>query len=243
MLDNPAWWALNSLHKDFAQGTDQAKRYRKGFLPFIACTTDEEGIPADALDGLAPWTEAGEVFYIIGRLPVLPNGWTMEFELPCAQMMLPAQPNPNTATPVAAAQTPPITAANTAPTPIETLGANNATEMFDLINSIQPGYYNINTRQLGNYYGIRHQKKLIAMAGERIQFPGFSELSAICTDPSYTGRGYAQYLITHICRKQIASNITPFLHVALTNQRAIKLYEHMGFRHRREISFWRCRKD
>jgi GNAT superfamily N-acetyltransferase len=257
MLDNPAWWALNSLHKDFARGTDQAKRYLKGFLPFIACAIDEKGIPADALDELTPWTEPGEVFYIIGRLPVLPKGWTMEFELPCAQMVLPAQPNPaattaiNTkapsptnTTPVAAATpTPPITAANTAPTPIETLGANNATEMFDLINSIQPGYYNINTRQLGNYYGIHHQKKLVAMAGERIQFPGFSELSAICTDPSYTGRGYAQQLITHICRKQIAANITPFLHVALSNQRAIKLYEHMGFRHRREISFWRCRKD
>ena len=219
MLDNPAWWALNSLHKDFAQGTDRAKRYRKGFLPFIAC--------ADALDDLAPWIEPGEVFYIIGRLPELPNGWTMEFELPCTQMILPAQPNP-----VAAAQTPPI----------ETLGSDNATEMFDLINSIQPGYYNINTRQLGNYYGIRRQGRLIAMAGERLRIPGFSELSAICTDPSYTGRGYAQQLITHICRELTASNITPFLHTALTNHRAIKLYEHLGFHHRREISFWRCKK-
>jgi ribosomal protein S18 acetylase RimI-like enzyme len=232
MLDNPAWWALNTLHKDFAQGTDHAKRYRKGFLPFLAC--------ADTLDDLDPWIEPGEVFYIIGRLPVLPKGWTMEFELPCAQMILPAtaaikspaQPDPNIAKPAAAVQNPPI----------ETLGPSNATEMFDLINNIQPGYYHINTRQLGNYYGIRHKKKLVAMAGERIQFPGFSELSAICTDPSYTGRGYAQHLITHICRKQAASNITPFLHVALTNQRAIKLYEHMGFRHRREISFWRCKK-
>jgi len=233
MLDNPAWWALNTLHKDFALGTDHAKRYRKGFLPFIGC--------ADTFDDLAPWIEPGEIFYIIRRLPILPKGWTTEFELPCAQMILPAnaatksptQPNPNIAKSIAAAAPPP---------PIETLGPSNATEMFDLINSIQPGYYNINTRQLGNYYGIRHQKKLVAMAGERIQFPGFSELSAICTDPSYTGRGYAQHLITHICRKHAASNITPFLHVALTNQRAIKLYEHMGFHHRREISFWRCKK-
>jgi len=218
MLDNPAWWALNTLHKDFARGTDHAKRYRKGFLPFIACT--------DTLDDLVPWIEPGEVFYIIGRLPALPKGWTMEFELPCAQMVLSALPNsPLMGLP-----------------PIEILGPDNATEMFDLINSIQPGYYNINTRQLGNYYGIRQQGRLVAMAGERMQFPGFSELSAICTDPSYTGRGYAQHLITHICREQAASNITPFLHTALTNQRAIKLYEHLGFRRRREISFWRCKK-
>jgi len=235
MLDNPAWWALNTLHKDFAQGTDRAKRYRKGFLPFIAFT--------DTPDDLNHLIEPGEVFFIIGQLPPLPKNWTMEFELPCAQMILstqpiPAQPNPN---PLAATPSPsPITATQTPL--IETLGPSNATEMFDLINSIQPGYYNINTRQLGNYYGIRQQSSLVAMAGERMQFPGFSELSAICTDPSYTGRGYAQHLITHICREQIASNITPFLHVSLANTRAIKLYEHLGFRHRREISFWRCKK-
>src|ERR1700754_922183 len=184
MLDNPAWWALNTLHKDFAQGTDRAKRYRKGFLPFIACT--------DTPDDLGDLMEPGEIFYIIGCLPALPKGWTMEFELPCAQMILPSQSNPATIQPnttPAAAPSPsdpkPLVAA-TPPPPIETLGPSNATEMFDLINSIQPGYYNINTRQLGNYYGIRDEKKLVAMAGERMQFTGFSELSAICTDPSYT---------------------------------------------------------
>ncbi|WP_431217612.1 GNAT family N-acetyltransferase [Puia sp. P3] len=38
------------------------------------------------------------------------------------------------------------------------------------------------------------------------------------------------------------AGVTTYLHVALTNKRAIRLYEHLGFRHRREISFWRCRK-
>src|ERR1700744_3730440 len=94
MLDNPAWWALNTLHKDFSQGTDRAKRYRKGFLPFIACI--------DSPDALIQLIEPGEVFYIIGRLPVLPKGWAMEFELPCAQMILPA--TAATTTPVATAQ-------------------------------------------------------------------------------------------------------------------------------------------
>jgi predicted GNAT family acetyltransferase len=114
--------------------------------------------------------------------------------------------------------------------------------MFDLINSIQPGYYNIDTPLLGRYYGIRRQGRLIAMAGERMRIPGFSELSAICTDPAHTGHGYAQRLIVHLCQALRAATTTPFLHVALSNQRAISLYEHLGFQHRREISFWRCRK-
>ncbi len=235
MLDNPAWWALNSLHKNFARGTDRARRYRKGILPFIACPTDEEGVPADALDDLAPWMEPGEVFYIIGRLPVLPKGWTTEFELPCAQMILPASTSSTSPT-----STPVITPPE--PPEIELLGEPNATEMFNLINGIQPGYYNVDTHLLGNYYGIHQQGRLVAMAGERMRVPGFSELSAICTDPAYTGRGYAQLLIAHICRELFAADVVPFLHVALSNQRAIRLYEHMGFQHQREISFWRCRK-
>jgi GNAT superfamily N-acetyltransferase len=226
MLDNPAWWALNSLHKDFALGTDQARRYRKAILPFIAYRTDKDGVPADVLDDLDPWIEPGETFYIIGRLPILPKGWITEFELPCAQMVLPAPSPATTPTPLA----------------IEPLGHHNATEMFELINRIQPGYYNIDTRLLGNYYGIRQQGRLIAMAGERVRIPGFSELSAICTDPAYTGLGYAQQLIAHIGSELFAADVVPFLHVALSNQRAIRLYEHMGFQHRREISFWRCRK-
>jgi len=275
MLDNPAWWALNSLQSEFAEGASRAKRYRKGILPFIACVAETEDLPADALDELDVWMEKGEVFYIIGRLPVLPNHWVMEFELPCAQMVLPEKAGGTMQRAIGAAGTSGEQGANGAqgaggpvrgasgaegpggpmgrakeantratkpPPAIELLGEANSAEMYDLISRIQPGYYNIDTRLLGNYYGIRQEGRLVAMAGERMRLTGFTELSAICTDPGYTGLGYAQLLIAHICDIHFREGINSMLHVALSNERAIRLYEHMGFRHRREISFWRCRK-
>jgi predicted GNAT family acetyltransferase len=71
---------------------------------------------------------------------------------------------------------------------------------------------------------------------------GYSELSAVCTHPVHTGRKYAQHLIVHICRLYHSAGIHPFLHTAKANTRAIRLYEHLGFTHRRDISFWRIRK-
>ena len=230
MLDNPAWWALNSYHASFALGSDLAKRYRPGVLPFAACRSATQ----NCMDKLDPLITTGESFYLIGDLPPLSPIWVMELELPCAQLIGPKE----------------ITVPEDIP--MYLLGEADKDEMYELINSMQPGYYNRDTRLLGEYYGIRQDGRLVSMAGERMRLsatsgdsPGsgrYSELSAICTHPQYTGRQYAQRLIARLCRMQLESGITPFLHVAKSNTRAIRLYEHLGFTHRREISFSRIRK-
>jgi ribosomal protein S18 acetylase RimI-like enzyme len=220
LLDNPPWSALTTVHSPFAQGTPEAKRYRPGILPFAAFSG--EGRAAD----LDPFIAAGETFYLIGALPPLPAHWTLELELPCAQLLAPenlhCMPQPTEA--------------------ITLLTDADQADMYALISSIQPGYYLPDTPQLGDYCGIRRNGRLIAMAGERMRLTGFSELSAICTHPDYIGHGYAQQLIAWLCRRQHAAGITPFLHVSLANERALRLYIHLGFRHRREIVFSRLRK-
>ncbi|CAL1518766.1 GNAT family N-acetyltransferase [Chitinophaga sp. MM2321] len=225
ILDNPAWGSLISEHKHFAEGTDRVKRYRNSIVPFVACRDAGE----DSMEDINPWISAGESFYIIGELPVLPKDWKVESELPCAQMLL----TPGWSLPLPEEDD--VT--------ISLLGDADATAMYELINSVQPGYYNPDTRLLGTYYGIRQQGKLVAMAGERMRMTGFCELSAICTDPAYTGKGYAQRLITQLCRRHVAAGIASFLHVSLLNERAIRLYEHMGFTYRRSISFTKVKKN
>lgn len=221
LLDNPAWSALTTEHADFAMGTACAKRYRPGVLPFTACRQPQE----EGINELVPWMAGGESFYIIGELPpALPPHWTVEHELPCAQMLLqqpPQQQEKNTG--------------------IVLLGPEDADAMYQLINLVQPGYYNMDTRLLGTYFGIKQDGELVAMAGERMRMTGFSELSAICTHPQHTGRGYAQRLITQLCNMHAEKGATSFLHVALTNERAVRLYEHMGFVQRRVISFHRVK--
>jgi predicted GNAT family acetyltransferase len=46
--------------------------------------------------------------------------------------------------------------------------------------------------------GIRWQGKLVAMAGERLKVPGYTELSAVCTHPEHTGKGYGGMLTRKI---------------------------------------------
>jgi ribosomal protein S18 acetylase RimI-like enzyme len=220
LLDNPSWSALTTAQAQFAQGGPGAKRYLPGILPFAAFSS--EG-PASELD---PFIAPGETFYIIGSLPALPANWTVEGGLPCAQLLAPEN-------------------LHCMPQPTEDiilLKDSDKADMYALINHIQPGYYLPDTPQLGDYCGIRRDGRLVAMTGERMRLTGFSELSAICTHPDHTGHGYAQQLIAWLCRRQHAAGITPFLHVSLANERALRLYIHLGFRHRREIVFTRLRK-
>ena len=90
--------------------------------------------------------------------------------------------------------------------------------------------------------GIFEGEKLVAMAGQRLHVFNYAEISAVCTHPDYLGRGYAKQLLIHqINRIKTASEI-PFLHVRYDNDRAIKVYESLGFSTRREIYFYVIQK-
>lgn len=213
-LDNPAWYALNGVQKQYAVGTEHIKCFQRNILPFVAYESTEE------INAIDPYTE--DIFFFIGALPPLPSNWIVLKEFPCVQMIL---------------QSPIVATAA-----VSHLDATHSTAMLDLINKIQPGFYKSDTHLLGDYYGIWQDNKLVAMAGERIQVEHFTELSAIVTDPDYTGRKYAQQLITQLCNTNLSKGKIPFLHVLQSNDRAIRLYEYMGFAQRRLISFWQLKK-
>lgn len=215
-LDNPVWSALASTHRHFALGTDTAKRYPSDFLPFVAF--DPNAIkPLETLKDLRP----NEDVCIIGDLPEIPSSWTVLKKLECDQMVCPDL------------------IAVKADDTIELLklGQEDEPEMFELINSIQPGFYKDHTANLGSYFGIRVKGKLVAMAGERIKMTGLSEVSAVCTHPDHTGKGFAAQLVSVVCKNMIAQGNIPFLHVLSSNSRAVQLYERLGFVKRRSILF------
>ena len=112
------------------------------------------------------------------------------------------------------------------------LGAPDADEMMELTALTKPGPFSKRTHELGTYLGIRREGKLIAMAGERLKPPGYTEVSAVCTHPEHTGHGYARILMMEVMRGIIGRGETPFLHVREDNLHAIQLYERMGFRKR-----------
>jgi predicted GNAT family acetyltransferase len=115
-------------------------------------------------------------------------------------------------------------------------------EILELVDRCRPGPFRARTIELGTYLGIRHEGSLIAMAGERLHPPGWTEISAVCTDPAYRGRGLATRLVRAVAAGIRARGETPFLHTGAANTIAIRLYESIGFRLRRTTTFgfYRC---
>jgi ribosomal protein S18 acetylase RimI-like enzyme len=222
-LDNPAWWALTGVQQQFAIGPQHVKRYQHGILPFAALET----ATTDNLVAVCNLFEPGEIFYLIGELPPLPAGMQLLKELPCVQMVYDR----------------PFPVLGGTPASVSSLTPDNKDALFNFINKVQPGYYEPNTHQLGNYYGVWENGQLVATAGVRMALDHLTEISAICTDPAYTGRKFAQYLIHILCNGIVEQGDTPFLHVLQTNERALRLYEYLGFTTRRTISFWQIQSS
>jgi predicted GNAT family acetyltransferase len=109
--------------------------------------------------------------------------------------------------------------------------------MLDLVERTKPGPFQPRTIELGAYLGIRRGGALVAMAGERLHPPGWTEISAFCTDPLYRGQGMATRLVRALAAGIRARNETPFLHAAATNTSAIRLYESLGFELRQRTEF------
>ncbi len=234
LLDNPAWWALCGPQHDLAAGDGHLKAYLNHILPFAAwnapsATALTSGIeshgsaPTD-LHPLEQWLPPGKPFFMIGHLPTLPSNWQMEKELPCLQMLWGPESAEGPA-PVGLQVTP--------------LQPQDKMTMYDLVQKVQPGYYEPDSYQLGKYFGIWEGDRLVAMAGERMRLKGMSEISAVCTDPDYRNKGYGARLTLGVCTYNVKEGRLPFLHVLETNHRAIHLYESLGFKTRRTISFWK----
>src|SRR5690606_31583131 len=110
-------------------------------------------------------------------------------------------------------------------------------DVLALTTLVYPHYFRSRTMELGRYFGIHEDGRLAAMIGERLGFEGGREMSAICTHPDFLGRGYARRLTAMLTNRTLAEGKLPYLHVAYSNPRAMRLYEQLGFRLRRNLPF------
>jgi predicted GNAT family acetyltransferase len=111
--------------------------------------------------------------------------------------------------------------------------------MLVLAEAAKPGPFDRRTVLLGDYVGIRHDGRLIAMAGERFRLPGYVELSAICVDPGWRGMGLGSCLTRYLAHRARAIGEVPLLHVFPENP-AMPVYARLGFRERTRLwVLWR----
>ncbi|WP_343671527.1 GNAT family N-acetyltransferase [Chitinophaga sp.] len=214
ILDNPVWYAMQTVHRALAQGTSTVQRYKPGVLQLMGAEHPE----AAPYNELRDWLTVGEKMYIVGDVPVMPDNWQYVKQVDCLQMVCDVKPD-------------------VPQTDVIKLEDNNLADMLTLINLVMPGFFYEQTPLLGDYFGIYQSGQLVAMAGERMRLDGYTEVSAVVTHPEFTGRGYAQQLVAHVVAKNLDAGVLPFLHATATNERAVKVYEKLGFRTRRKIAF------
>ncbi|MEY9928435.1 ribosomal protein S18 acetylase RimI-like enzyme [Catenulispora sp. GP43] len=215
VLDDPARASLLGAHARFAESVGAVLRYDPEVSVFVS-------VPPNP--GEHDWRDAAKLLGPGGRLAVggltatPPPDWEQIMNVPGVQMI---------AEDVAAAPDPEAVR----------LGAADVPEMLALIERTNPGPFLPRTVEMGTYLGIRREGRLIAMAGERLHPPGFTEISAVCTDADARGQGLATRLVHAVAHGIVERGETPFLHASAANVTAIRLYEALGFRLRRELLF------
>jgi ribosomal protein S18 acetylase RimI-like enzyme len=206
-LDHPIWSSLTTAHRSLAEGGSLARRYPAAIAPFAALVDETPEATAE-LRGLA----AAAPVVLFTRAPVgRIAGLDVTFRGKGRQMVAVRGPDP------------------AALPDTVVLGLGDVPEMLELTALTKPGPFFPRTHELGRYIGIRVDGRLAAMAGERMRYDGFTEISAVCVHPDFRGRGYAQGLVKAMMGWIAERGDVPMLHVFDDNHGAIALYESLGF--------------
>ena len=142
---------------------------------------------------------------------VLPPGLTIELAASGVQMVLKRPP------------------AKVSDARIERLTDADAAEMLALATLTKPGPFTLRAQALGEFFGVKEEGRLVAMAGERMKEVGFTEVSGVCVHPDFRRRGLGRLLSVFMTHRVLEHGETPFLHAFATNSAAIGLYESIGF--------------
>ncbi|WP_299056268.1 GNAT family N-acetyltransferase [uncultured Polaribacter sp.] len=114
-------------------------------------------------------------------------------------------------------------------------------EVYDLIWLVMPGFYQKRGFEMGTYYGIFKNNKLVAITGQRMQTDHFIEISGVVTHPDYTRKGYAKQLVSYVTSEILKEKKLPILHTNKGNT-AITLYQNLGFKITRDMNWWLFKK-
>jgi predicted GNAT family acetyltransferase len=214
-LDRPIWAALTTLQAHLGQGDSLARRYHPDVAPFAA-TADHTPASYQALHRLL---QADEQVALLSAEPVVPIDALHAHTVGVIHQM-------------AATRARSSMDDGSAPRydhEVVALSHADASAMLELTQKTKPGPFSKRTHEMGRYIGIREHGRLIAMAGERMQLDGYVEISAVCVDDDWRGKGFAARLVTALRDDIERRGATPFLHVLADNHAAIGLYERLGF--------------
>jgi predicted GNAT family acetyltransferase len=213
-LDQPVWNLLNGPQRGLAHWCGNACRIDPAYGPFASAAPGHEAELAALMS-----SQADEIWIVQTEEVSPPAGTRVMRTATLLQMIADG-----------------TVAGAAGDAELAVLSGEDAAEMTALAQATQPGPWGPATHRYGTFYGVRREGRLVAMAGERMRpAPGLAEVSAVCTYPEFRGQGLAGRLIRQVMAGLIARGDTPFLHSYAANSGAIRLYESLGFRPRREM--------
>jgi predicted GNAT family acetyltransferase len=227
-LDNPVWGALTSAQRELARENGLARRFPSDVSPLAAIERPTPAAFTDLRELVGPQESVGlvtrESLEVPAEWEVVRSRWI--------DQMVCGEPVTGVRKPTDAV---PTDAVASLAESLLVLGTADVPEMLALAAATEPGPFVAATIRMGRYFGIRSSEgALAAMAGERLRLDGFTEISAVCTDQRFQGRGHAGALVSYLVARIVAEGKIPFLHVKSENG-AKSLYEKLGFRVRREM--------
>lgn len=119
----------------------------------------------------------------------------------------------------------------------EPLTEADAPQMLALATLTRPGPFRSATHRLGPFVGVKHEGRLVAMAGRRLRVDGFTELSGVCTHPDHRGEGYAAGLSRRVASEILAAGEQVFLHAFAEHPATIAFYRSLGFEVRAGMTY------
>jgi ribosomal protein S18 acetylase RimI-like enzyme len=217
-LDNVIWQALTTRQANFAESFLDARRFSSD-VTSLGAFREPTDRGYESLAGLLSGSGGTVALFLESPYQTRP-GWKLIADTPLLQMVWENRSIPVLSQPAFSSAIVELTPAD-------------SPEMVELAALTKPGPFGTRTHELGTYLGIRHEGKLVAMSGERLKVPGYTEVSAVCTHPEHTGKGYAGVLMREVMRRIRERGEVPFLHVRQDNLRAIELYNRVGITERK----------
>ncbi len=222
ILESPAWHALNSGNKNLGLGNDKAKYFNKEVSPFAAM---EANTPENFQLLYEVFPDDRPALFMSSTEIEIPRQWEILDLVKGIQMVCerPVATDDFSAKPV------PLTEVH-------------VPQMLVLTRLTNPGPFANRTIDFGHYFGIFEGNELVAMAGQRLHAYQFAEISAVCTHPHHTGKGYAYQLVQHQAKRIQLNGFIPYLHVRANNSGAIRVYQKAGFEQSRDMFFYVLKK-
>jgi GNAT superfamily N-acetyltransferase len=220
-LKNPVWYSLNETHNTFLLEFDGVQFYQPDVCVFGAFFDASKTAKA-----LNEYSKIADKFFLVSekQTPITDtNNVILEKKIDGCQMVLENLIDLK------------ITEN------IVLLTDNYIDEIYNLIWLVMPGFYKRRGFEMGKYFGIFKDSKLVSITGQRMQTDDFIEVSGVVTHPNYTKRGYAKQLVAYTTKDILKEKKLPILHTNKGNT-AIPIYEKIGYKLTRDMNWWLFRK-